>query len=165
MINLIAAIDLNSALGHENELLVKLPKDLKRFKELTTNQICVFGRKTYQSIGFPLPDRKTIVITRDSEFKAPEGVEVYDSLEYVLYKYGRNELFICGGSEIYNQSLQYADRIYLTVIDHTFPKADAHFPKFDISNWEVVEHEKYEADEKHPYGYSFVTYERKKNNK
>jgi dihydrofolate reductase len=166
MINLIAAIDLNSALGYENQLLTKLSNDMKHFRKLTENNFCVFGRKTYESIGFPLPNRTNIILTRNSKYKVPNGTFVYGSLADVIFEYENyndkeNELFICGGSEIYNQALPYADRIYLTIIDHKFEHADAYFPRFNLSEWKVVENIKNKADENNQYDHYFVTYERK----
>ena len=162
MIKLIAAIDLNSSLGFENKLLTKLPNDMKHFRELTTNQICVFGRKTYESIGHALPNRTNIVLTRDRDFKA-DNVIVYHSVDDVLRHYYsffiQTDLMICGGSEIYKQFLPYAQEVELTLINHTFSQADAYFVKLD-DNWKRKKSTRHEADEYNPYAHWFVTYER-----
>ena len=166
MINLIAAVDLNNGLGHENQLLCKLPNDMKHFRKLTKNNFCVFGRKTYESIGHPLPNRTNIILTRDTKMKYPEGIFTYNSLQDVIYEYENynereNELFICGGGEVYRQALPYAQRIYLTIINHSFPDVDSYFPRFDISEWKVIENIKNKADENNLYDHYFITYERK----
>jgi dihydrofolate reductase len=166
MINLIAAIDLNNALGNKNELLCKLPNDMKHFQKLTKNNFCVFGRKTFESIGHPLPNRTNIIITRNDQYQAPEGTYVYSSLSDVIYEYesyneNENELFICGGAEVYRQALSYSDRIYLTIINHKFPEADTYFPQFSLDDWKVTENIKNVADESNPYDHFFITYERK----
>jgi dihydrofolate reductase len=171
MINLIAACDLNRAIGHKNDLLIKLPNDLKRFKELTSGQYCVFGRKTFESLPKqPLPNRHNIILTRNNDYQSPLGVYTYQTLESVIFEYREyndndDELFICGGEQVYKQALEYADRIYLTIIDHAFTKADAFFPEFDISDWKVIDHEQRKMDNEHLYNYHFVTYERKIKNK
>lgn len=170
MINLIAAIGLNNELGYKNQLLCKLPNDLKRFKELTTGQFCVIGRKTYESIGQPLPNRHNVIVTRNNKYQAPPETYVYTSLEEVIFEYkaynnNENELFICGGSQVYKQALEYAERIYLTIIDHAFSKADTYFPQFDIAEWNIIDHEKHKMDDNHLYNYYFVTYQRKNKNK
>lgn len=165
MINLIAAIDLNRGLGYNNELLIKLPNDMKHFRELTKHQFCVFGRKTYESIGKPLPNRQNIVITRDNKYVS-QDVFVYNSLTDVIFEYEsyndhENELFICGGAEIYHQALPYSQKIYLTIIDHEFPYVDTFFPAFSMKDWKPIENIKNPADENNPYDHYFVTYERR----
>jgi dihydrofolate reductase len=166
MINIITAVDLNNGLGFNNQLLAKLPNDMKHFRNLTENNFCIFGRKTYDSIGHSLPNRTNIILTRDSKMKSPEGTFVYNSLQDVIFEYENyneheNELFICGGSEVYRQTLPYAQRIYLTIIDHTFSEVDTYFPMIDLSEWKVTENIKNKADENNPYDHYFVTYERR----
>jgi dihydrofolate reductase len=165
-INIIAAIGVNRELGYKNQLLCHLPNDLKYFKEKTTGQFCVFGRKTYESIGYPLPNRHNIIVTRNTNYKIADGVFVYNSLldvinEYISYNNNENELYICGGAEIYRQALPYADRIYMTIIEKHFSKVDTYFPPFDFHDWKVTERIKCEADENNPYVHHFVTYERR----
>jgi dihydrofolate reductase len=166
MINIIAAIGLNRELGYKNQLLCSLPNDLKHFKELTTGQFIVMGRKTYESIGHPLQKRHNIIVTRDTKFKEPVGTYVYNSLDDVIHEYrqyndNQNELFIIGGADIYQQTLTYADNLYLTVIDAQFPKVDTWFPDFDIKEWKVTGNIKNVADEKNLCDHYFVTYQRK----
>jgi dihydrofolate reductase len=166
MINLIAAIGVNRELGYKNQLLCHLPNDLKYFKELTTGQFVVMGRKTYESIGHPLPNRQNIIVTRNNKFVEPVGAYVYNSLEDVIHEYqqyneNQNELFICGGAEIYKQSLKYADRIFLTVIENHFNKVDTWFPPFSFLDWKVTSNIQNEIDEKNPYVHSFIKYERR----
>ncbi|MGG3890191.1 dihydrofolate reductase [Metabacillus fastidiosus] len=165
MINLIAAIDLNNALGFQNKLLVKLPEDMKHFRQLTENNIVVFGRKTYESIGKPLKQRQNIILTRNQDYKAPIGTFVYNTLNEVLHKYsnqsnGDRELFIAGGEEIYRQALPFAKKIYLTIIENHFKQADAFFPKLS-DEWRIVSRESHDPDDKHRYPYHFLVYERK----
>jgi dihydrofolate reductase len=166
MINIITAVDLNNGLGFNNQLLAKLPNDMKHFRNLTENNFCIFGRKTYDSIGHSLPNRTNIILTRDSKMKSPEGTFVYNSLQDVIFEYENyneheNELFICGGCEVYRQTLPYAQRIYLTIIDHTFSEVDTYFPMIDLSEWKVTENIKNKADENNLYDHYFVTYERR----
>jgi dihydrofolate reductase len=168
MISLIAACGLNRELGYNNQLLCHLPNDLKHFKQLTTGQFVVMGRKTYESIGKALPNRHNIILTRDTKFIEPVGTYVYNSLDDVIHEYthyndNQNELFIIGGADIYQQTLKYADKIYLTIIDHIFDKADAFFPKIDLIKWKATSNIKQSKDEKNPYDHYFVTYERRNN--
>jgi dihydrofolate reductase len=170
MINLIAAIDLNCGLGFNNELLVKLPNDMKRFRELTQNNFVCMGRKTFDSIGHPLPNRTNIILTRDKNYTSPHGTFIYHSIEEVISAYktqnnNESELFFIGGEDIFFQALPYADRIHLTIIDHVFEHVDTHFPRINPRYWKAIKNVENKADEKHPYGYYFVTYEPKiKNN-
>lgn len=163
MIHLIAAIDLNRGLGNNNELLIKLPNDMKHFRQLTTGQFCVFGRKTYESIGKPLPNRQNVIVTRDVNYDVPNAF-VYNSLEDVIFEYqsyndNGNELFICGGADIYQQALPYADKIHLTIIDHVFENTDTFFPQINLKYWKPVKNIKNTKDEQHPHDFYFVTYE------
>jgi len=168
MIALVAAISRTNQLGYQNKLLCHLPNDLKYFKQITTSgdhNIVVMGRKTFESIGKPLSHRINIVLTKDKKFHC-RGVFTYHSIEEVLRQYkhygeSKPNLFVIGGEQIYRQFLRYADRIYLTIIDHTFENADAYFPKFDLNEWKVISNIKNEADENNPYDHYFVTCERK----
>jgi dihydrofolate reductase len=166
-ISLIAACDYNNAIGNNNELLVKLPNDMKHFQKLTTNNFVCMGRKTYDSIGHPLKNRTNIILTRNKKYKAPLGTFVYHDIQEVIHDYqnqnnDENELFIIGGSEVYSQALQFANRIHLTIIEHTFPEVDSYFPKFNLVDFKPISCEKHEADENNPYTHYFVTYERRK---
>jgi len=135
MINIIAAIGKNRELGKDNKLLWHIPEDFKRFKMLTSGHIVIMGRKTYESIGKPLPNRINIVVTRNQSW-TPLGCTVCYSLEEAIKKgaafaeasASQREIFIIGGAEIYKQSIKYADKLYLTLIDKEYPEADAFFP-------------------------------------
>ncbi len=156
MIKIIVAISKNRVIGDSNKLIWHLPSDLKRFKEITTGHPIVMGRKTYQSIGRPLPNRRNIIITRDEEFEV-EGCEVVNSIEEALLL-TNSDCFIIGGGEIYKQSLHLAEQIYMTQIDKEF-EGDTTFPELDRS-WYVSKKEDFLSDEKNPYNYSFTFYER-----
>ena len=152
MIKIIAAMSKNRVIGDSNTLIWHLPEDLKRFRKLTTGNTIVMGRKTYESIGKPLPNRRSIIITRDPDYKV-EGCEVANSLEDALLLSNR-DCFIIGGGEIYRQAMDIADRIYLTLIDKEF-KGDTSFPK--IKDWLEISREDFIAED---FGYSFIEYER-----
>jgi dihydrofolate reductase len=156
MIKIIVAISKNRVIGDSNKLIWHLPSDLKRFKEITTGHPIVMGRKTYQSIGRPLPNRRNIIVTRDEEFEV-EGCEVVNSIEEALLL-TNSDCFIIGGGEIYKQSLNLAEQIYMTQIDEEF-EGDTTFPELDRS-WYVSKKEDFSSDEKNPYNYSFTFYER-----
>ena len=156
MIKIIVAMSKNRVIGNNNELIWKLSSDLKRFKELTTNNPVVMGRKTYESIGRPLPNRRNIIITRNLEYEA-EGCEIVSSLEEALLLSG-NDCFIIGGGEIYNQSIELADKIYLTLVHKDF-EGDTTFPELG-KEWAKMESKDFEADEKNEYNYSFIEYDR-----
>ncbi len=146
----------NRVIGNNNELIWKLSSDLKRFKELTTGHPVVMGRKTYESIGRPLPNRRNIIITRNLEYEV-DGCEVVSSLEEALLLTG-SDCFIIGGGEIYKQSLEIADKIYLTLVNKEF-EGDTTFPELG-SDWATIDTKNFEADEKNEYNYSFIEYDR-----
>lgn len=156
MIKIIVAMSKNRVIGNNNELIWKLSSDLKRFKDLTTNNPVVMGRKTYESIGRPLPNRRNIIITRNLEYEA-DGCEVVSSLEEALLL-TNNDCFIIGGGEIYNQSIELADRIYLTLVNKEF-EGDTTFPELG-KEWAKMSRKDFEADEKNEYNYSFIEYDR-----
>lgn len=156
MIKIIVAISKNRVIGKNNELIWKLSSDLKRFKELTTGHPVVMGRKTYESIGKPLPNRRNIIITRNLEYRV-EGCEIVSSLEEALLLTG-SDCFIIGGGEIYKHSLEVADRIYLTLVNKEF-EGDTQFPELG-KEWAKMSRKDFEADEKNEYNYSFIQYDR-----
>lgn len=133
MLSIIAVIGKNKELGKDNHLIWNIPSDLKRFREITRGHPVLMGRKTFQSIGHPLPERANFVITRDANFTA-EGVTVVSSLNLAIEKAksaaGAEEIFVIGGAQIYAAAIDRADRLYLTVVDATAPDADAFFPDF-----------------------------------
>jgi dihydrofolate reductase len=156
MIKIIVAISKNRVIGDSNKLIWHLPADLKRFKEVTGGHPIVMGRKTYESIGRPLPNRRNIIITKDEEFEV-EGCEVVNSIEEALLL-TNSDCFIIGGGEIYKQSLHLAEKIYMTQVDEEFD-GDTTFPELPAS-WYVSNKEDFESDEKNPYNYSFIFYEK-----
>jgi len=156
MIKIIVATSKNKVIGNNNELIWKLSSDLKRFKELTTGHPVVMGRKTYESIGKPLPNRRNIIITRNLEYEV-NGFEVVSSLEEALLL-TNNDCFIIGGGEIYKQSLEVADKIYLTIVHKDF-EGDTTFPELG-KEWATIDTKDFDADEKNEYNYSFIEYDR-----
>ena len=162
MISLIVAASTNNVIGKDNQLLWSLPNDMKFFKNTTWAMPVLMGRKTYESLGKPLPGRLNIVITRQQDWKA-EGTTVVNSLEEAIktamaadYK----ESFIIGGGEIFKESLQHiADRIYLTRVDAILD-GDAFFPELDMQQWKMVSEDSRQPDAKHAFTYHFQTWER-----
>lgn len=157
-ISLIAALDRQRGIGKDNQLPWRLPADLKRFRELTTGHHLIVGRKTYESIGKPLPGRTMIIVTRQPDFQA-EGSLVVDSVAAALAlaeSRTETEVFVIGGAEIYAQTLAQADRLYLTFVDAEVA-ADTFFPTFAEDNWQEVERSTHAADEKNQYTFTFVT--------
>ena len=160
-ISLIAAMARNRSIGIDNRLPWHLPADLKRFKALTMGHPMVMGRRTFDSVGKPLPGRPTLVITRQPGWSAP-GVIVTHTLDEALERaraLDGEEVFVGGGEEIFRLALEQADRIYLTRIDRDFP-GDTFFPEFDESAWRIVGREDHPATAERP-AFSFVDYERK----
>ena len=162
-ISFIVATDQNNGIGLDNKLPWHLSEDLKRFKRLTTGQVVLMGRKTFDSLPIkPLPNRDNIVLTRYEDFVA-DGCEVLRDIDQVLRlaqlagETGRT-LFVIGGASIYEQLLPVADRLYLTLIQHDF-ETDTRFPALNMSQW--IELEREDHPEGQPYVYSFVTYKRK----
>lgn len=160
MISMIAACDKNRLIGKDNDLPWHLPKDLKYFMRTTRNHTVVMGRKNYMSLKRPLKNRRNVVMTRDRHFKA-EGCEIAHSVEEVLERYAtpEEELFIIGGEQIYAAFLPYADRLYLTWIDHEF-EGDTYFPAFDMKDWKVVSITPGEVDEQNKYPHTYYIYDR-----
>ena len=159
MISIIAALAENRVIGINNTLPWRLPNDLKHFRRLTTGHAIILGRKNYESIGKPLPERRNVVITRQSGYEAP-GCLVAHSLDEALKMADDDaEVFVIGGAEIYQQTLARADRLYLTLV-HAEVQGDTFFPEFDRNEWRESARERHERDERHAYAYSFVVLER-----
>ncbi|MFI3267106.1 MAG: dihydrofolate reductase [Rikenellaceae bacterium] len=155
-ISIIVATAENWAIGLNNELLWHISADLKRFKALTTSHTIIMGRKTYESIGRPLPNRRNVIISRNSELKI-EGCEVYNTIDSALESTkNEEEVFIIGGAEIYKQTIDIASKIYLTKVMKNYD-ADAFIPEIDFSNWKETFCEPH-LDEELPY--LFINYER-----
>lgn len=158
-ISLIVAIDENNGIGKNNQLPWHLPADLKHFKNLTTGHPIIMGRKTFESIGKALPNRRNIVISRQDGYTA-EGAEVVGSLQDAFQLCpAEEEIFILGGAQIFEHSLALADILYLTVIHHHF-QADTFFPEIDKKMWKEVESITNLPDEKNKYQYTFIKYKR-----
>lgn len=157
-VSLIAAMAENRSIGIDNGLPWRLPADLRRFKALTLGHPLIVGRKTFESIGRPLPGRRMIVVSRRPDW-APPGVEVAHSVEEALQRAGDGEVFIGGGEKIFRQTLGRADRVYLTCIQKEFP-GDAFFPELDGSSWRLVEKEDHAPTVETPFAYSFRVYDR-----
>jgi dihydrofolate reductase len=146
---LIAAVARNGVIGRENKLPWRIPGDLPRFKQTTLGQTLIMGRKTFESIGRPLPGRQTIVVTRRLTFAA-NGVEVANTLDDAFARVRTPVAFVAGGAEIYAQSLPRADRLLLTEIDADF-EGDAYFPAFDRAAWKLVREERQEPSPEFPH--------------
>jgi dihydrofolate reductase len=160
IVSIIVAIAENNAIGKGNQLLWRMPADLKHFKNATTGHTVIMGRKTFDSVGKPLPNRRNIVITRNSDLKI-DGVEVVNTLEKAIALCDQDEeVFIVGGAEIYKMAMSLTDKIYLTVIHGVFD-ADTFFPVIDPELWQETEVVDNTADEKNPFDYTFSTYVRK----
>ena len=160
MITLIAAAAENNALGKDNDLLWHLPNDFKRFKEITSGHHIIMGRKTFESFPKPLPNRTHVIITRQKEYLVENCIVVHSLEDAIAISPQNEEVFIIGGAQIYEQSIPLADKIDLTRV-HTSLDADAFFPEFDTSEWNLVFSEKHFKDEKHQYDFTFETYLKK----
>lgn len=161
MITLIAAAGKNNELGKNNDLIWHLPYDFKRFKALTTGHYIVMGRKTFESFPKPLPNRTHIIITRNKDYTVPENCFVVNSIEEAIKICPKNEtIFIIGGGQIYNQSIEIADVIELTRVHESFD-ADAFFPEINPQFWILSQSEFHPKDEKHQFEFTFETYIRK----
>jgi dihydrofolate reductase len=161
-LGLIVAMDRRGLIGRGLDLPWRLPADLAHFKRTTMGKTILMGRRTWQSIGRPLPGRDNWVVTRDKAFRA-EGARVFDSLESALAAHERGELMVIGGADLYRQTLPFAQRIYLTEVlaDLGPPTADdVRLPVFDRSAFREVRKEEHPADERHAHAFRFVTLER-----
>ena len=159
MISIIVAVSTNNVIGAQGELPWRLSDDLQHFKKATMGKPIVMGRKTWESIGRPLPGRQNIVVTRQAGFRA-EGCDVVMSFDEGIVAAGdAEELMVIGGSQIYELALPQAGRLYLTRV-HTEIEGDAFFPEVDAAAWRLISDEQHAADEKNEYPYSFQTYRR-----
>jgi len=164
MLSFIVAMDKNNVIGQkdENRMPWHLPKDLQYFKERTSGHTIVMGRKTFESLGRILPNRKHIVLTR-SNHNLPEEVEIVHDFSKVITlnnQHPDEEFFIIGGGSIYKQFLPYADKLYVTIINEAF-EGDVHFPNISSDEWIEISREKGPKDERNPYDYYFLEYVRK----
>ena len=163
MLSIIVAVAENNVIGKDNKLIWHLPEDLKRFKKLTTGHTIIMGRKTFESLGRVLPNRKHVILRNDMELNIEdENVEVLEDISMLKqYIDSTEENFIIGGATIYKLLLPYANKIYLTLIHEKF-EGDVFFPEIDEREWKIVETEKGLKDEKNPYDYEYITYTREK---
>ena len=163
MLSIIVAKAQNNIIGKDNKLLWHIPEDLKRFKDLTTGHTIIMGRKTFESLGRVLPNRKHIVFTQNSDFKVnDENVKIVHSmLEIQEYIENKEENFVIGGAMIYNLLMPYVNKMYITEIHKDF-EGDTVFPKINLDIWKEVSREKGEDIEQNDLEYDFVVYERKK---
>lgn len=161
MKSIIVAYDRKMGIGAENDLLWQrhLPADLKHFKELTTGHPIIMGRKTFESIGRPLPNRQNIVISRS--MNPVEGIEVARSLDEAYVLANDPQVFIIGGAQIYDEAMKSADTILATEVDATFDTATVFFPQIPIEEWKETARDHHEADEFNKYAFDFVTYARR----
>ena len=152
-------MDENRLIGNDNQLPWHLPADLAFFKRTTMGKPILMGRKTFQSIGRPLPGRRNIVVTRDPDFVAA-GCELADSIETALtLANDADEVMLIGGASLYEQTLEQADTLYITRIQHAF-SGDTWFPEFDETGWVIADLQEFAADENNPYPISFIKFVR-----
>ena len=161
MLSIIVAKAKNNIIGKDNKIIWHLPEDLKHFKNLTTGHVIIMGRKTFESLGKPLPNRKHIIFSQNPDFKVnDENVEVIHSLLQIqdLIE-GKEEVFVIGGAMIYNFLMPYVNKMYVTEIEKDF-EGDVFFPSIDETVWKETSREKGLKDENNNLDYYFVTYER-----
>jgi dihydrofolate reductase len=160
ILSIVVAISENNAIGKNNMLLWHLPADLKHFKEITSGHTIIMGRKTYDSIGKPLPNRRNIVVSRNADLNI-DGVETYHGLEQALAQCSNEaEVFLIGGAEIYRQGLKYSNKIYLTRVHETY-EADTFFPELEPEIWTETQVERHQPEAKNPVAYTFSILQRK----
>ena len=158
-LSLIVAFDDNRLIGAQGHLPWRLPNDLKHFKALTLGKTVLMGRKTWDSLGKPLPQRDNWVLTRDPGFKA-EGGRVFPDLQQALAAHAQGELMVIGGAEIYRQALPLAQRLHLTRVHAAVQGGDTWFPPYEDSAWRETWREDHAADERHAHAYTFLTLDR-----
>jgi dihydrofolate reductase len=150
----------NRVIGRDGSLPWRLPRDMRRFKTLTTGHTVVMGRKTFETLSAPLPNRRSVVLTRDATYRVP-GVDVAHDLQAALSSADRDaEVFIAGGGDVYAKALPLADRIHLTVVHASF-EGDTTFPPFAMEDWQLVEDVRFDTDARHAFAHSFRRYERR----
>ena len=160
MVSIIVAVAENGVIGDKNTLLWHISEDLKHFKAVTTGHPVIMGRKTYESLGRPLPNRTNVVITRQ-QVEIP-GCRVVHSLgEAVALFPGDDEVFVIGGAQIYGEALPAADRFYLTRVHRAY-EGDTRFPEWDAAEWRLVGSESFPCGDRYEYPFTFETYERKR---
>lgn len=162
MISLIVAYDKNFGIGRENTLAWKLSEDLKNFKRITEHNYIVMGRKTFESIGRPLPNRKNIILTRDKEY-TQEKCLIINSVQEIL-NFAKSkphyEIFIIGGAQIYSEFLPHADRLYITKVNAELTNLDAFFPKWNEQKYKRIAHKNFAQDSKNEFEFDFSVFEK-----
>ena len=159
-LTIIAAVSINNVIGNNNKLIWKLSNDLKRFRNLTTNHSVIMGRKTFESLPNPLPNRDNIVITRDTNYSKP-NIQVCSSIENAINLTKTDtQPFIIGGGEIYTQTINIVDKIELTRVHEEFD-GDAYFPEIPLDIFELINEENYNSDLENEFDYSYLTYKKK----
>lgn len=159
MISIIVAVAANGVIGDNNSLLWHISEDLRNFKRITSGHPVVMGRKTFESLGRPLPNRTNVVVSRT--VTEIEGCRVAASLDAAIAMFPEDEeVFIIGGAQIYAQALDSADKIYLTRVEHDY-EGDTSFPEWDATRWHLTSREAFPRGEKYPYPFAFEEYERK----
>ena len=160
LLSIIVAFDENRLIGKNNQLPWHLPADLKHFKQITMGHHMIMGRKTFESIGKPLPGRTSVIITRQTDY-VQEGCVVVNTLEQAMIACkDQKEIFVIGGAQIFECTLPLADKLYITKIHHTF-EGDTWFPEIPEEHWKVESEIRNEPNEKNPWPYSFISYVRK----
>lgn len=152
----------NRVIGRGGGLPWHLPDEMKHFMRLTTGHTVVMGRKTFESINCkPLPNRRNIIVTRNTDYPAAPGIETAPSVAAAidLASQPATEIFICGGEHVYQEALPLADRLYLTLVHAEFD-GDAHFPEFDESEWTLTDQVHHDTDDKHAHAFTFRCFER-----
>lgn len=163
VLSFIVAVSDNNAIGVNNQLPWHLPEDLKFFKRTTLGKPVIMGRKTYESLGKPLPGRLNIVLSQSGNVTLPDEVLLYDSLTEATERVEEEpveEAFVIGGGKIFELAIPYVDRMYITRVHTIIEGADAFFPDIDHTHWKMTWEEKHTKDEKHKFDYTFQHYER-----
>ncbi|MBI2559023.1 type 3 dihydrofolate reductase [Candidatus Woesearchaeota archaeon] len=160
IISLIVAMDENRVIGYKNKLPWNLPSELKYFRETTKGKPVIMGRRTYESIGRPMPERLNIIATRDKNYKADNCIVVNSKEDAVKAAKGSNEIMVIGGAEIYKLFLPIADRLYITKVHGSF-NGDTYFPEFDEGEWVKIKEKFVDKDKENEYSYTIVVLERK----
>lgn len=161
IISLIVAMDENRVIGHENKLPWSLPSELKYFRETTEGKPVIMGRRTYESIGRPMPKRLNIIVTRDKNYKAVGCIVVNSNEDAIKAAKGSNEIMVIGGAEIYKLFLPIANRLYITKVHGTF-KGDTYFPEFNEDEWVKSKEKFVDKDKENTYSYTIMVLERKR---
>lgn len=162
MLSIIVAVAKNNVIGKNNQLIWHIPEDLKRFKRITTGKTIIMGRKTFESLGRVLPNRKHIILCNDAQMQIDnENVEILEDIKLLDdYIKSEEEHFVIGGATIYKLLLPYVNKMYITHIKQEF-EGDVYFPKIDTEHWNIIDREQGIKNEENPYDYEYITYVKK----